>query len=416
MIESMTLIKVGKKARTLFNCTPNEESGAVEIHLPLEIKIADFPDPSIYNVEVFGVYGSYNYLDALSRTSGELGKFLYPQIYIDGKLVAAGCFQELHLNREKLNELGRLFSADSSWTIRLEGMLKGLLGAKSKSLKVLIAGNCQVSGPYGLFFTKDISAQEQRTIWQQLIQFIERELDPYSILLVKDLNGKSDHMDASWRRDSFTATQVLPVMQMEIMPEWLSFDDYLAAMGSKYRIRAKAARKKGKELVVQRWSTNEIAEHIDQIMNLYQQVYQRARFRLQKVSEDYFIKLSAMESDKFIFNAWIENDQLVGFSTMILDKKRADAHLIGLNYDTNKSHSLYLNMLYQYVEDAILSKVELLDLGRTAMEIKSTVGAIPIDLSVYLKLKNPLLNGLACMLAGSATTESWIQRHPFRHN
>jgi len=412
----MTLNKVGKKARTLFKRSPNQESGAVEIHLPIEIKVADFPDPSIYNVDVFGIYGSYAYLVALSKTSGEFGKFIYPQIFIDGKLIAAGCFQELHLNREKLNELGRLFSADSSWTIKLESLLKGLLGAKSKSLKVLIAGNCQVSGPYGLFFIETLTEKQQLSVWQQLIQFIESELDPYSILLVKDLNGKSDQMDLMWRRDNFTSTQALPVMQMQIMPQWESFSDYIAAMGSKYRIRAKAARKKGRELVVQRWNSQQVAEHIIDIMNLYQQVYQRARFRLQKVNEDYFLNLSMLESDKFIFNAWLQNGQLVGFSTMLLDQKRADAHLIGLNYDTNKSHSLYLNMLYQYVEDAILSRVELLDLGRTAMEIKSTVGAIPVDLSVYMKLKNPLLNGLACMMAGSTAPETWIQRHPFRQN
>ena len=228
MLESMTLIKVGKKARTLFNCNPNEESGLVEKPLPIEIKITDFPDPSIYNLEVFGIYGSYAYLDALSKTSGDLGKFLYPQIYLEGKLIAAGCFQELHLNREKLNELGRLFSADSSWTIRLEGMLKGLLGAKSKSLKVLIAGNCQVSGPYGLFYTAAVSELEQLKVWQQMIQFIERELDPYSILLVKDLNGKSDQMDSSWCRAGFTATQALPLHQMELLPEWSSFSESLS--------------------------------------------------------------------------------------------------------------------------------------------------------------------------------------------
>ncbi len=412
----MTLNKVGKKARTLFNCNSNQEFSTLETHIPVEIKIVELLDPSIYDADLFGIYGSYAYLEALSKTSGEFGKFIYPQVHLDGKLIAAGCFQELHLNREKLNELGRLFSADSSWTIRLESVLKGLLGAKSKSLKVLIAGNCQVSGPYGLFFIDTLTENQQLSVWQQLIQFIESELDPYSILLVKDLNGKSDQMDSLWRRDNFTSRQVLPAMQMQIMPQWESFSDYLAAMGSKYRIRAKAARNKGKELVVQRWNTQQIAEHINDIMNLYQQVYQRARFRLQKVSEDYFLKLSMMESDKFIFNAWLENGQLVGFSTMILDRNRADAHLIGLNYDTNKSHSLYLNMLYQYVEDAILSRVELLDLGRTAMEIKSTVGAIPIDLSVYMKLKNPLLNGLACMMAGSETPEAWIQRHPFRQN
>lgn len=412
----MALTKVGKKARELFICKPNEEIIHSSIVLPLEFKLTDSPEPEIYQGSKFGVYGSFEYLQALSKSAGEFGSFIYPKVYLNGKIIAAGCFQELNLTREKLNDLGRIFAADSSWTIRLEGAVKGLLGAKSKSMKVLVAGNCQVSGPYGLFFYPEVNEESQQMIWQHLVQYIENELNPYSIVLVKDLGSRSAEMDASWRRDSFTATQVLPVMQMALDPDWRSFDDYLAAMGSKYRIRAKAARKKGKELEVQRWNTEQIDEQIDSIMELYDQVYQRARFRLQKVSKDYFLELSKLDSGKFIFNAWLESGVLVGFSTMILDYERADAHLIGLNYETNKSHSLYLNMLYKYVEDSISARVGLLDLGRTAMEIKSTVGAVPVDLSVYLKLKNPLLNGLACMLAGSATTESWVQRHPFKNN
>lgn len=412
----MALTKVGKKARSLFICKPNEEMLRGKVDLPLEFKLTYEPEPEIYQASSFGIYGSLEYLQALSKSAGELGSFIYPKVYLNGKMIAAGCFQELHLNREKLNDLGRIFAADSSWALRLEGAVKGLLGAKSKSMKVLIAGNCQVSGPYGLFFNPEVNEENQQFIWQQLIQYIENDLYPYSIVLVKDLGNRSAEMDASWRRDSFTATQVLPVMQMAIDPNWNSFEDYLAAMGSKYRIRAKAARKKGKELEVQRWNTEQIHEKIESIMDLYDQVYQRARFRLQRVSKDYFVELSRLDPGKFIFNAWLEAGVLVGFSTMIMDYDRADAHLIGLNYETNKSHSLYLNMLYQYVEDSISAQVKVLDLGRTAMEIKSTVGAIPVDLSVYLKLKNPLLNGLACMLAGSATSEAWVQRHPFKHN
>lgn len=412
----MALTKVGNKARSFFICKPNEELKQKSADLPLEFELTSAPEPEIYQASEYGVYGSFEYLKALSKSAGEFGSFIYPKVYLNGKVIAAGCFQELHLNREKLNDLGRIFAADSSWTIRLEGAVKGLLGAKSKSMKVLIAGNCQVSGPYGLFFDSSVEENMQQLIWQQLINYIENQLYPYSIVLVKDLGGRSAEMDANWRKDSFTATQVLPVMQMKLDSSWNSFEDYLAAMGSKYRIRAKAARKKGKELKVQRWDTEKIIDHIDAIMDLYDQVYQRARFRLQKVSKDYFVQLSKMDSNKFIFNAWLEEGNLVGFSTMILDRGRADAHLIGLNYETNKTHSLYLNMLYQYVEDSISEKANLLDLGRTAMEIKSTVGAVPVDLSVYLKLKNPLLNGLACMLAGSAAPENWVQRHPFKHN
>jgi hypothetical protein len=412
----MALTKVGKKARALLICKPNSEIQLNQLDLSLEFALEHSPDPEIYQASRFGVYGSMEYLAALSKSAGDSGTFIYPRVYSQGKLLAAGCFQELNLNREKLNDLGRIFAADSSWSLRLEGAVKGLLGSKSKSMKVLIAGNCQVSGPYGLFFEQNVSEADQLIIWQQLIQFIERDLYPFSIVLVKDLGSRSSQMDASWRRDSFSATQVLPVMQMELKAQWLVFEDYLAAMGSKYRIRAKAARKKGRELQLKRLNTDDIVQHLDAIMELYNNVYVRARFRLQRVNKDYFVQLSKMDSGKFVFNAWMDGDVMVGFSTMILDQDRADAHLIGLNYDTNKTHSLYLNMLYQYVEDAISARSKLLDLGRTAMEIKSTVGAVPVDLSVYLKLKNPLLNGLACMLVGSSAPEAWVQRHPFKSN
>jgi hypothetical protein len=71
-------------------------------------------------------------------------------------------------------------------------------------------------------------------------------------------------------------------------------------------------------------------------------------------------------------------------------------------------------MLYDLVEEAILAKRESVDFGRTAMEIKSTVGAIPKEADVFLKFTNPLLNNLASFILKKNTKENWLQRHPFK--
>ena len=91
-----------------------------------------------------------------------------------------------------------------------------------------------------------------------------------------------------------------------------------------------------------------------------------------------------------------------------------DAHLIGMDYAYNRSHSLYLNMIYRYIQVALELGVKFVDFGRTAMEIKSTAGAIPQELDVLIRLKSVVGNKLAKRLSTKIKSEDWIQRHPFK--
>jgi len=70
--------------------------------------------------------------------------------------------------------------------------------------------------------------------------------------------------------------------------------------------------------------------------------------------------------------------------------------------------------LLRLIKEAINQKVEYLNLSRTALEIKSSVGAIPYDMHVYIKHTNPMINKLIpFILSKTVPKNNWIPRSPF---
>jgi hypothetical protein len=71
---------------------------------------------------------------------------------------------------------------------------------------------------------------------------------------------------------------------------------------------------------------------------------------------------------------------------------------VGIDYEFNKSHSIYSSMLYEYVRLGIQMRKKWVMFGRTAGEIKTTIGAFPVRLSCCIrhpgKISNLLLNWL----------------------
>ena len=71
-------------------------------------------------------------------------------------------------------------------------------------------------------------------------------------------------------------------------------------------------------------------------------------------------------------------------------------------------------MLYDMIHFTIDGKVKMLNFGRTALEIKTTVGGVPNEANLYLKICNPIFNRLATPVMQSIKTEPFVQRHPFK--
>jgi hypothetical protein len=111
-----------------------------------------------------------------------------------------------------------------------------------------------------------------------------------------------------------------------------------------------------------------------------------------------------------------DGERLIGFYSFLINGSNFEAHFIGFDGLLNRERQLYQNMLYFMVEDAITLGCKKIIFARTAIEIKSTVGAIPIEMDLYMKHSNFFIQlFIPFLLRYFTPKENYIVRDPFKH-
>lgn len=110
--------------------------------------------------------------------------------------------------------------------------------------------------------------------------------------------------------------------------------------------------------------------------------------------EQHFYNFKQNFGDNFRLFAYYLNDDIVGFFTLILNHNTLEAYFLGYGDALQFDNQLYLNMLYDMIAFGIENNFKSIVFARTAMEIKSSVGAIPKPMSVYIKHTNSIINTL----------------------
>ena len=106
---------------------------------------------------------------------------------------------------------------------------------------------------------------------------------------------------------------------------------------------------------------------------------------------------------------------MVSFACLFhVDPTTLHVHYIGLDYEINKTHKLYNRMLLDFVRFAIEHEVQKVHFGRTATEIKTTIGAAPNPLQAYLKLNNRVFNATLPYFLDRIKPQEFVIRNPFR--
>ncbi len=178
----------------------------------------------------------------------------------------------------------------------------------------------------------------------------------------------------------FTKGYTLPNCIMSI--KWHSFEEYLMALRSHYRYRYKKALKKSKALTVE-----VIKEEFDtKRYSLYEQVYDKSEYKLEKLPIDFFRQTGAVVVE------FRQESEPIAFVQYKIDNGRMVFLFGGLDYSLNQKYDLYQNMLLYLVRTAIENDCTSLELGQTAEEMKCRLGAHQEEKYLYIHHSNRAIN------------------------
>ena len=281
-------------------------------------------------------------------------------------------------------------------------------------IKIMFCGNIFLSGEHGISFSENCN--KKNTVLQigKALDNIAKTTRPLHAIFIKDFETSALEYASDFEHFGFTNIKVEPNMLISLKPEWRTFENYKAALKSKYRVKANKADSKSKALEVRIFSKKDVELFKNELQNLYQNTIDNANFNAQVLDLNTYIKLKDSYKDNFIVWSYFLDDKIVGFLSALKNKNQLDAHFIGLNYSLNKSHAIYPRILNDYIRLGLEKKVEIINLGRTASEIKSTIGAQPLELSCYIKHKNKFINILIKPFFKKIQIKSFKQHSPFK--
>ncbi len=280
--------------------------------------------------------------------------------------------------------------------------------------QLLLCGNPFITGNHGSHFRIDIDpAIACHLLHEATLQL--QDFTTASFAATKDFNEAEICGPKSLLNYNYKEVFAQPNMVMKIRADWQEYNDYLAAMTSKYRVRAKRARKAGTKLETRLLSLEEIQEKTDELNSLYNSVFDKANFHMQQTPRLYFAKLKEHMGCNFQIKAYYVGTELVAFISYFFYDGHMEAHLMGYNEVYNREHYLYQNVLYDLVQVAINMKCHKLILGRTAMEIKSTIGAVAEENWLYIRHKSHFTNWALPSIFQRLSTEEWVPRNPFKN-
>ncbi len=282
---------------------------------------------------------------------------------------------------------------------------------------MMVVGNLLLTGNYGFRGIGGSVSLNDFKILKRLLKGLKSKLArteyKFKGALIKDFFEKERCSDTALI--GIGEFKVDPSMIVHIRSNWKNMDDYLLDMKSKHRVRIKKHLKRAADLEVRPLSVEEVVARDAEIFNLYRSVVNASGFNMVSVSQGYFADMVNAFPEQFIVKGMFVKNELVGFYTYMLKEGAVMSHFIGYSEKENRDHSIYFNILLGLIKDAIEHKTNKLYYYRTALEIKSSVGAEPYGMSLYLMHHNSLFNNLINIIIKTFFPNPvWTQRRPFK--
>jgi predicted N-acyltransferase len=289
---------------------------------------------------------------------------------------------------------------------------------KNFASHVLFIGNNMLTGQNAFFFKEDIPLNKAYKSLHKAIKKLKEHLKSNGkkvhITSIKDFTAEEiSPLQAEFKKNYTFSTQ--PNMIFEVRANWKSEVDYVDALSKKYRDQYKRARKKAEAIQKRKMSLEDIMKYEDVIYDLYYHVAKNAPFNTFFLARNHFSFFKEVMKENFLLYGYFIDDDLVGFNTLIKNGSVLDTYFLGYDERIQREKMLYLNMLYDMIGYAVKKGFKQIVFARTALEIKSSVGATPLKMYGLITHSNTIINhNLSRFFNYLEPKTDWKERSPFK--
>jgi hypothetical protein len=297
--------------------------------------------------------------------------YQYVQVFLKEELIGLIYLQQFTFTHQHIN-----FKNDSKvWSKLLQLFLP-------KQLPILVCGHLFRINFQGFYFE---NVAHNHLVFDAIKLFTQQTKIPSGII-IKD--SATIFNALHFKKMGFHFFDGDVTMEITKRATWLTYDDYLKSLHKKYLKRAKKITAAFEGIKIKLLDVGEIIQHKAAIEKLYLNVVNKQTIKLGMVNGNYFAELKKDLQHNFELYALYKNEIMVGFYTFIFYESTMETHFIGLDYEANKQHSIYFNILLLSINKMIEKQFLKLELGRTAREAKANVGATPTQIFNYINVKN----------------------------
>jgi hypothetical protein len=387
-----------------------------ELDITIYTKSSDVPDIVWMNITSPDNYlMQEKYLSLIEELHTDQLKFYYAVAKLDGAIVGFAYFQENAFLGTNLipyfpsTEDGNIFKKIRAQALSI---FKPLIG--SINVPMLNTGNIFMTGEAGCFCLNRTDKDAKFELQMACIKKICKDFPHIKAILHADFYESDFEAAKIFRDEKFRTIAVEADNIMAIRAEWKTFDDYLNALTSKYRVRAKKILGLSTAVISHELSLDDIKKHSAKITLLYNQVTTKVDFKLAELHKNFFERQKEIEPERYHFVGYFYNDELIGFTSLYELQNSLEAHYFGIDYSVLREFHLYQRMLYDVVRLTINLGKSQIHFGRTAPEVKTTIGAEVKPMFGYLKYLNTFVNFVMEFFTSRLQPREYILRSPFR--
>ncbi len=213
------------------------------------------------------------------------------------------------------------------------------------------------------------------------------------LIVLKEFPARYRGTLSCFLQRGFARIPSMPMTRLDISG-FKDFDDYLSkAIKSKRRneVRRKFKAAAGSAPIELEVVTDP-SEAIDEIYELYLQVFARSKMQFEKLTPEYFIEVGRRMPDKARFFLWRQNGKLIAFSLCLVEGDTLYGEYIGLDYSIALDIHLYFYVMRDIISWSIANGYKSIESSGLSYAPKLQMAHVLAPLDLYVRHTSPLIN------------------------